>query len=142
MSPVTKVLNIRKAVLQQILDSFDLKQEDGGVLGMKENTIVSFCFDKGNDENEYTINVLKFSKTLEEWDEQGIEFSGFIHSHIGESDGKPSIKDFLYLKKFMKVNDGLKEILFPIVFSKNNTKEINFFLFKNNEFIKLDYLVV
>ena len=142
MNPVEKALNIKKSVIEDIFNSFDLKQEDGGILGIKDNVIVSFCFDKGNCEREYTINVAKFSETLEEWDKQEIEFAGFIHSHPGQNSGQPSLKDFMYLRKFMKANEDLKEVLFPIVFMKNNIKTIQFYLFKDNEFSKIDYFVI
>ena len=141
MNPATKALNIRKSVIEDIFNSFDLKQEDGGILGVKDDVIVSFCFDKGNSEEEYVINVSKFSKTLEKWDEQDISFAGFIHSHPGKSKGEPSLQDFMYLKRFMKANE-LDELLFPIVYLKNEEKTIQFYLFKHNEFIKIDYLIM
>ena len=141
MNPATKALNIKKSVIEDIFNSFDLKQEDGGILGVKDDVIVSFCFDKGNNEQEYIINVSKFSKTLEEWDDQDIAFAGFIHSHPGKSKGEPSMQDFMYLKRFMKANE-LDELLFPIIYSKNGEKVIQFYLFKNNDFIKIDYLVI
>ena len=138
MNPAMKALNIKKSVIEDIFNSFDLKQEDGGILGMKDDVIVSFCFDKGNNEQEYVINVSKFSQILEEWDKEDISFAGFIHSHPGNGKGEPSIQDFMYLRKFMKANE-LDEILFPIVYLKNEEKTIQFYLFKNNEFIKIDY---
>ena len=141
MNPAMKALNIRKSVIEDIFNSFDLKQEDGGILGVKDDVIVSFCFDKGNNEQEYTINVSKFSQTLEEWDKENISFAGFIHSHPGQSKGEPSIKDFMYLKRFMKVNE-LDEILFPIVYQRDDEKAIQFYLFKNNEFIEINYLIM
>ena len=52
MNPATKALNIKKSVIEDIFNSFDLKQEDGGILGVKDDVIVSFCFDKGNNEQE------------------------------------------------------------------------------------------
>lgn len=141
MNLATK-LKISKSVHQQILEAFNLKQEDGGILGIKDGVISSFCFDQGNDHDAYTINVIKFSEQLEKWEKEGIAFAGFIHSHVVGEIGEPSIRDFTYVKKFMSKNDWLEELLFPIVYQKDDQKVIQFYLFKNNEFNKLDYIVV
>ena len=133
---------VKKEVLKEIYNSFNLQQEDGGILGKKDNVIVSFCFDKGDNKHEYTINVSKFSNALEEWEKQDIEFVGFIHSHIKENEGEPSLKDFMYLRKFMKLNTVLNEIIFPIVYRQNNIKTIQFYLFKDNKFTKINYQTI
>ena len=135
------MLKVSKKVYNQILELFDLKQEDGGILGIKDGVISAFCFDKGDNERAYTINVAKFSDELDKWDQEGIEFVGFIHSHI-YGDGEPSIRDFTYVKKFLSANDWLKELLFPIVYKKDDSTVIQFHLFKDNEFSKLNYIVV
>ena len=133
-------MKLSRNVYNEILKSFDLKQEDGGILGMKDDTIVSFCFDKGDKESEYTINVSKFSNVMDEWDQKGISFAGFIHSHLHGFN--PSFNDLIYLKRFLKANEDIQELYFPIVYKNEGKVDIRFYVFKNNGFEEISYILV
>ena len=136
-----RIILIRKDIFNNIIDSFDLIDEDGGILGCQDDVITTFFFNKGDNKDSYHIDIQLFSDVLDEWEKDNISFAGFIHSHV-DGKGEPSIYDLIYLRKFMKMNDELEEILFPIVYKKNDMKVIKFFVFKNNEFIECDYSLV
>lgn len=139
--PNLKSRKIKKDIYRQIIESFDLKQEDGGVLGMHDDVITSFCFDKGNSQKEYQIIVGKFTEVVEKWDEEGIEFVGFIHSHTN-GENRPSIYDFMYVKKFLKANPDIESLDFPIVYLKDGKIDIQYYIFKQNEFVPVGILEV
>lgn len=139
--PILKSRKIKKDIYRQIIGLFDLKQEDGGILGMRNLVITSFCFDKGNSQKEYQINVNKFTEVVEKWDEQGIEFAGFIHSHTN-GENRPSIYDFMYVKKFLKANPDIESLDFPIVYLKDGKVSVQYYIFEQNEFIPVNILEV
>lgn len=132
---------IKRNIYSQIIELFDLKQEDGGILGMKDDAISSFCFDKGTCQKNYQINVNKFASEVEKWDEEGITFVGFIHSHI-TNDKEPSLTDLIYVRKFLSANQDIEQIDFPIVYSDNGKVAIQYYIFKQNQFIPIDILLV
>lgn len=136
-----RTILIKKEIYKRIINSFDLINEDGGILGYQDGVIAAFFFDKGKGKDSYQINVQSFSHILDEWENNNISFAGFIHSHV-DGKGEPSIYDLIYLKKFMKMNDELDELLFPIVYRKNDVKTIKFFVFKSNEFIECCHSLV
>ena len=132
---------IYRHIYQEIISSFDFQQEDGGILGIKDDVISAFCFDKGSRKNGYDINIDKFMNTVEKWDEQGIEFIGFIHSHITDNI-EPSLTDLMYARKFLKANEDIESIDFPILGIKNNQLIIQYYIFKNNQFIPVNIEII
>ena len=129
---------IKRSVYDNIIRLFDCKKEDGGIIGIKDGIISAFFFNPGNEMDGYHIDVQKFSRVVEEWDKEDIEFVGFIHSHpFGEYE--PSLKDFAYLRKFLKANPDLKSLHFPVVFKKSEKVEISYFIFEENEFKPIEF---
>lgn len=132
---------IYRHIYQEIVSSFDFKQEDGGILGIKDDVISAFCFDKGHRKNGYDINIDKFMNTVEEWDEQGIEFAGFIHSHVTDN-VEPSLTDLMYVRKFLKANKEIDSVDFPILGIKDNQLVVQYYIFKDNQFIPIGIEIV
>lgn len=139
-SAKSKVL-IKRTVYQDILNLFSLEKEDGGILGIKDGIISAFFFNPGTNLDSYHIDTKKFSMVVEEWEEQGIDFIGFVHSHP-YGDSEPSLKDFSYLKAFQKANPDLKCIHFPVIYKHNCQTVIDYYVFSNNQMSVVEYLVV
>ena len=78
---------------------------------------------------------------MEKWDEQGITFVGFIHSHI-TNDKEPSLTDLIYVRKFISANQDIKQVDFPVVYSDNGKLAIQYYIFKQNQFFPVDILLV
>lgn len=58
--------------------------EAGGILGSKDGCICAFVYDPGTPDTTrgcYTPNVAYLNKVIEQWQVQGITFSGIVHSH-------------------------------------------------------------
>jgi len=80
--------------------------ETGGVLGSGDNgrTIDHYYFDSTayTTAGTYTPNIDAVNKVVARWNDQGIRFVGFIHSHP-KGNTAPSAEDIKYAKKIMEV---------------------------------------
>lgn len=107
---------LKEKVLVQIKKTLYLP-ETGGILGVSlndPNTITAFHFDSSGrtEGNTYTPDVNTLNKVIAEWAEEGIEFSGFVHSHP-KGGRKLSTPDVEYAREIMEACD-MPEILMMI----------------------------
>lgn len=93
--------------------------ETGGMLGgdRKDYNVTDFHFDKLAQRSGCTYSP--DTKTMNQllsgtWDEQGIEFLGFVHSHPG-SMVHPSEGDVIYAERILDALPALPYLLMPIV---------------------------
>lgn len=108
-------------------------KEQGGILGEKNDIIVSFYGDlKGKcNVGSYEPDVDTLNSIIEKWYNDDIVFRGLIHSHIG---GCPflSLSDKAYAKEIAKAMD-FQKLLFPLVVYKKDNFIIYPFIYENNK---------
>lgn len=111
-----EIIRITKCVYQKIMDTIGkYPHETGGVLGIKDGTVCKYFFDKksiGKDDT-YSPDVDSINNIISEWEREGIEYAGMIHSHPDDMK-KLSYADVYYANKLMDCNN-MSDILFPLV---------------------------
>ncbi len=106
-------------VLEGIMEDIgDIPPEAGGLLGSTDGyRIDRYFYDKDADTttHTYTPNIKNCYSKIREWEQEGIEFVGFFHSH-------PDImfectsEDLKYADRIMKVR-GMEDFVMAIVIS-------------------------
>ena len=131
--------NIHQEIIETIGNS---PIESGGIIGIKNNIICKFYFDKhSNHKNDkYIPNVESLNNVILDWYELNIEFIGIVHSHPN-SCNIPSLDDLTYAKKLKQHNPSLKKILFPIVTKESHCIEITFYEF-DNDFSRVNVKII
>lgn len=71
---------------------------------------------------EYSPDVDTLNRVLKDWEADGIEFLGFVHSHP-RGVRHPSGADEEYAGRILQAMSGLKSMLMPIVMTKPNAGE-------------------
>lgn len=134
---------ITKKVYDSILNTIGKSPiESGGILGEKDGIICEFYFDEDakHTKSNYIPNLSKLNKVIEEWQENGVQFIGFAHSHPNEYN-KPSLGDGLYAQKLLTCNPQLERLIFPIVIISLNNVQVFFYEFVN-EFKPINVYVI
>ena len=78
---------IRPDVYERIKDALR-RPETGGILGADATgTVTKFYFDATGTttENQYAPDVTTLNHVIAEWFHNGIEFAGFVHSHVKDA---------------------------------------------------------
>ena len=124
-------IQIQKDVLNEIFLSIrKYNYETGGIIGINESGIISaFQFDETYSSNpfEYSPNVDFLNQVInEEWANENIEFIGFVHSHLNNSE--ISQQDIKYARQILANNKYLDVILLGIV---NLSEKLNFICWYN-----------
>ena len=109
---------IYKNVVNKIFSSVkQYKYETGGIIGVNKNgEIVEFQFDNYHSPNlfEYSPNICFLNRVInEKWKQQNIEFAGFVHSHLNNSE--ISQQDIEYAREVLSVNKCVNGIILGIV---------------------------
>lgn len=121
-------VRITKDVYQEIMDTIGkYAPETGGVLGVKEGTVCQYFFDKksiGKGET-YSPDLDNINMKISEWQKDGIEYVGIIHSHPSNLKIL-SYADIYYAHKMMDYN-GMSNILFPLVVMD---MDVQFYMYK------------
>ena len=105
---------IDSSVYKDILETIgNAPIESGGIIGIKNNVICAYYFDKCtyNKESKYVPNISRLNSVIKKWHKQGIEFAGIVHSHPN-SYNKPSLSDGDYAKILMENNNFLNRLFF------------------------------
>ena len=107
--------------------------ESGGIIGIKNNIICKFYFDKSESRHNtmYIPNTKVLNYIIDKWADSNIDFAGIVHSHPN-SCTTPSLEDYYYATNLKQLNPTLKKILFPIVTIENKIVNITFYEFDNN----------
>lgn len=131
------MIYIKKNIKDKIINTIGKnKIESGGIIGIKENCIVSFFFDKKIcKEGQYTPSVRRLNKIIKKWSKDNVMFVGFVHSHPNGYN-RPSSDDFVYAEKILENNKFIDYLLFPIVTIVDSKINIDYYLFKN-KFVKV-----
>jgi len=92
--------------------------ETGAMLGgSREIGLITTVFlDHSADVSQvtYSPDVSVINKVMRQWDEEGIEFMGFVHSHPGGY-GRPSNGDQIYAERILRALPKLDRMAMPIV---------------------------
>ena len=126
-------IQIKNDVLSEIFQKIKCyNYETGGIIGINENGIISsFQFDETPSSNpfEYCPNVDFLNQVInEKWAKENIEFIGFVHSHLNNSE--ISQQDIKYARQILANNKYLDFILLGIV---DLSKKSNFICWYNIE---------
>lgn len=111
-------IQIKKDVLVEIFQKMkQYNYETGGIIGVNERGVITtFQFDKTHSFSpfEYCPNVDFLNHVINgKWANENIEFVGFVHSHLHNSE--ISQQDIDYAKQILKANKSLNNILIGIV---------------------------
>lgn len=115
------VLRIKRQLWKKIFNfnSNDV-YETGGFFGIKGKKICSYEFDSGRDSvssGEYMPNLNLFYRSLKQWEKEGIEYVGILHTHLNHQ-GTLSGGDYKYLDELMKLNKNL-QVFFTAILIPN-----------------------
>ncbi len=138
----SRTLRMTESVFNQIKNSIGrMKPEQGGILGIRNDGDVVDCFIHDQAAKvgyaEYNPNVQFLNEVINnDWNANGIDFCGFIHSHPSPSN-KLSEADIEYAKRIMKEFD-LAYLYMPLVNSsaEGKFKIYGFFVFLNGRIEK------
>ena len=112
------MIYIQDSVYQQLRETLGTHlPECGGVLGAAEGKAIShYSFDSTGISSPvaYTPDYMRINDILENWNHEGIEFVGIIHSH-DSSCPYPSCGDLVYACRMLLSNPSLDSMLMPIV---------------------------
>ena len=102
-----KKLQITKQVHNEINKTIGhTSPESGGILGSSDGgrTVDHYYFDHtaNTTGSTYTPDITAVNKVISGWNDSGIQFVGFIHSHP-HGHTHPSSEDILYAKRIMEV---------------------------------------
>jgi molybdopterin/thiamine biosynthesis adenylyltransferase/proteasome lid subunit RPN8/RPN11 len=111
-------ITFTEEVYKQISDTIGRRPaESGGILGSRDggNIIDRYCFDDTahTTGNTYSPDTAALNRIVAEWNANGIELVGFIHSHPA---GRrlPSREDWRYVRAIMDALDVHDRFLMPI----------------------------
>lgn len=112
------IIFISRNVLNKIFSTIrQYGYETGGIIGINTNgEIVEFHFDKPYKPNlfEYCPNVCLLNQIINgDWKQNNIEFAGFVHSHLNNSE--ISQQDVKYVKSVLLTNKCISYIILGIV---------------------------
>ncbi len=111
-------MNILKKTYREILNCVKVPPETGGILGKKHGIIRYFEFDKGLGNSEtaiYIPDTQKLNNKIYEWENEGIEFCGIVHSHM-QNQITLSSADKEYIDLILQsLSDFTNQLYFPIV---------------------------
>ena len=112
-----RTFTINDSVLNEILESIgSIPAESGGILGLqKGEEITRFFFDSvaAKTSATYSPSTDILDGVINGWEEDGVAFCGFIHSHP-RGCLRPSLGDIHYAKAILDALD-MDELLLPIV---------------------------
>ena len=116
--------------------------ERGGIIGLTNGSITSFYYDSQAKctFNEYVPSTIILDKVLDEWDEKGIEFIGFVHSHTPNRKCL-SPSDIEYAIKVLEVFDEMEYLIIGVVGECSSFPLTLFCIFRDGRCEKMKYQV-
>lgn len=122
---INNIIHIRRETLDEMFSLIKRQAyETGGIIGVDDGGIISaFQFDKTCNSSpfEYCPNVDFLDRVInKKWAKRNIEFVGFVHSHLNNSE--VSRQDIDYSRDTLRTNKHLNYIILGIVdLSKKST---------------------
>jgi len=112
-------LAITRDVYNQIEQSIGQHHAEMGAMlgGSRANGLITRVFlDQSADVSQvtYSPDVSIINKVMRQWDEESIDFMGFVHSHPGGY-GRPSGGDQIYAERILRALPKLDRMAMPIV---------------------------
>lgn len=105
-------------VYESILKCPAVPPETGGILGCRDGIISEFFFDSGMpvyDRASYIPDCEKLNGVILEWEKQGVQFCGIVHSH---KNGQATLSqnDKNYIAAIMAaMPETVQRLYFPVV---------------------------
>ena len=118
------------------------KAERGGIIGYKDSHISNFYYDglATCTFNEYIPNTAVLNGVIDDWDQNGIEFIGFVHSHTPHRKSlSPSDKE--YAVKVLEVFDYLPYLIIGVVGENDSFPLTLFSIHRDGSCEEMEYLV-
>ena len=128
-------MQITESVCNNIIHAcLSMPLETGGILGGKNNIITEFVFDKGtplSSKQHYYPDISKLNDCIENWQNDGIEFYGIVHSHL-QDEKLLSLGDRQYIQAIMLAMPmHIRFLYFPIVLPQKEMVSFKAMRFKN-----------
>lgn len=118
-------MQIMKSIYKKLLNMPSVPPEMGGILGSKNNVIDEIKFDRKITSCEsgiYVPEVKILNKYIQEWNERGIQFQGFFHTHAFNW-SELSQNDKEYIVCIMKaMPEVVNQLYFPLVFPNSHVR--------------------
>lgn len=116
--------------------------ERGGIIGLTNGRITSFYYDSQAKctFNEYVPNTIILDKVIDEWDEKGIEFIGFVHSHTPTRKCL-SPSDIEYAVKVLEVFDEMEYLIIGVVGEYSSFPLTMFSIYRDGSCKEMKYSV-
>ena len=115
-------MKITQRVFDEIIATVGAEEpETGGALGLKNNIVCSFYFDKAAAHNKakYSPDTDTINEKIATWQDEDIYFSGLVHSHPNGCD-QLSVEDETSIKAIFDAAQFISRLYFPIVTSLDN----------------------
>lgn len=112
-------MKLLQNVYLEMLNSYPIPPpEQGGIIGMKNNVVCEYYHDNSKNPTDravYEPDIYALNKKIEEWNKNGIQFAGIIHSHLLEQNTLSS-GDKEYIKQiFDKLPKDINKLYFPVI---------------------------
>lgn len=113
------IMTIYRHIYDTLICAFPpVPPEAGGLLGSSDGCICAFVYDPGTPDMTrgcYTPNIPFLNGVISQWQEQGITFSGIVHSHPPGQSGL-SEADLSYICTIMEhMPPQIQALYFPVV---------------------------
>lgn len=128
-------MKLLQNVYLKMLNSYIIPPpEQGGIVGMKNSIVCEYYHDNSENATDravYEPDTNALNKKIEEWDKNGIQFAGIIHSHLLERNTLSS-GDKEYIKQiFNNLPEVVNELYFPIIIPES--KQVISFVAKRKD---------
>lgn len=112
-------MKLLQNVYLKMLNSYPIPPpEQGGIMGMKNSIVCEYYHDNSKNATDravYVPDIDALNQKIEEWNRNGIQFAGIIHSHLLEQNTL-SLGDKEYIKQiFNNLPKVIDKLYFPIV---------------------------
>ena len=111
-------LEIEKRLYDQVVHSASgLDYETGGFIGIRDNKVCMWSFDKGIKSEQggiYCPNKDHFHTIIRRWEKEKITNLGIVHTHLN-GNPKLSKEDIRYINSIFENNETLMEMVFPVI---------------------------
>lgn len=128
-------MKLLQNVYLKMLNSYPIPPpEQGGIMGIKNSIVCEYYHDNtknATDRAVYVPDIDALNQKIEEWNRNGIQFAGIIHSHLLEQNTLSS-GDKEYIKQiFNNLPKDIDELYFPIIIP--DSKQVVSFVAKRKD---------
>ena len=128
-------MKLLQNIYLKILNSYPIPPpEQGGIMGVKNSIICEYFHDNSKNTTDravYEPDINAINQRIEEWDKNGIQFVGIVHSHLlGQNTLSSGDKEYIKML-FNYLPECIKELYFPIIIPQ--AKQVISFVAKRSE---------